>query len=952
MKYQSDKDYASIDDMKFKKDKDYASMDDMKYKKDKKYDSSIPVYRDVDNDDEKYLQDAVLSKYGIEPASGEFDIHGDPSYRISEEDFERIKEKLEQDNISVDDVEVHLGDRRDVVERFIFYQDADNHNDIYVNKYVLTRFNIEPTSEEREVAGRYCFRISDEDAQYIIDHQDNSYSPYKVEVRTVHLGKDDDIEDVDSKELVLYRDLDDHNQVYSSEAILNFFHMTPEGDITIIEGEPCHKIDTATEQEMLRLADASVDPKVVIRYRDVHLKKKEDDMDVEYIPLFRDVDHDNRIYANPSILERFGIKPEGTPEMVGGLECYPVTPEQHDLIKQQVAESTNPKLEIQYIDVHIKKPVGPENDEPRKGEIHYQTVIQKLTDGLDHLGAKEAKRFRAANISVKQAASELRTGNWLYNVFGSVPGTLTMPFLWFRKIGAKLMLRPEVKADYEELQRRLDNLSEEELEVLFQKYRGSNAIADMNPSINSLIADRMRRYILEKVDRLNELIKVQYSQLFGYLRQIQTVEEQLQRTGIGEKDKEAYMAQRKELISLAADCARGISSNRDEGIQLLSGGGLHAFEEDMKAVDSKMNYVGYRFSKAGKFDHETQELLAKFGQGFNDALANGDDEAILENFLNYEACYFDNTEIRNSIFGKRSVGTKYYSPLIEQLNYQDDPFIRNLLSTIAIVSSAVSAVNAYHVHKVEADKVLADQQRQAQQINDHNNAAIDHAHQVGKNIEGHRQEMIDGMESQIRHDVTEASDVMDRGVLDSTGLPNSGWDLRYYDTTADEANHLFCDTYHTDVTNRINDIATRYGNGSIDQMQAMREMAAIANDSQTIVNDVVQKYLPVLARYAQDNPQIKLDALEEAMNYVVAHPDSIIQMNNGAVDIMEQAGTLSGLTAAQMTALSSLPSDALTTLISAASGATLALRVSSIMSQKHGLRAHYGNEVIDMMNDF
>ncbi len=939
-------------------DKDLIDLTDTKEQDDHE---TVSVYQDRDNDDEKYLQDKDLSKYKIDPISGEFNINGDPSYRISEEDFNRLKNELDEKKIPLQTKDVHLGDKRDLIDKIVFYQDADNHNDIYVSKYVLTRFHIEPTSEEKEAQDRYVFRIREEDAQYIIDHQDNQYSPYKVEVRTIHFGKDDSLED-DSKELILYRDLDDNNQVYSSEAILNFFHMIPEGEVTVIEGEPCYKIDTTTEQEMQRLANSSKDPKVVIHYRDVHLKKK-DDFDVEYIPLFRDVDHDNQLYANPTILERFGLKPEGDSQLIGGLECYKVLPKQFEVIQQKVDESENPKLAIQYIDVHVKDPVGPEppeppedpieeEEKPRKGEIHYQTVIQKLTEGLDHLGVKGAKRFRASNVSVRQAASELRTGNWLYNVFGSIPGVVTMPFLWFRKIGAKLMLRQDVKADYEELQRRLDeDLSEEELEVLFQKYRGSNAIADMNPSINSMIADRMRRYVLEKVERINAVIKIQYASLFGYLEQIKAIEEQLQNTGIGEAEVEALMNQRKDLVGVAADCARNISSMRDEGIQLLSGGGLHSFEEDMKAVDSKMNYVGYRFAKAGKFDHKTQELLAQFGQGFNDALANDDDEAILENFLNYEACYYDNTEIRNSIFGKRSVGTKYYTPLVEVLDYKDDPFIRNLLSTVAIVSSAVSAVNAYHVHKTEADRVLQAQQQEAQKVNAHNNDAINQAHQVGRNIEGHRQEMIDGMESQVHHGVDEAALGLERSALDGTANP-VGWNLGGNYSSIDQANHVFYNNFHQDVSSRINDVAARYGAGSIDQMQALREMATIANDSQSTLNSVVNDCLTTLRDYAQNHPQFDLAGIEESMSYIVSNPDAIMQMNNGVVDIMEQAGTLSGLSAAQMTALSSLPSDMLTTIISAASAATLALHVSSSLSHQYGHRGHYGNEVTDMMEDF
>ena len=930
-------------------------------KEDKKdLEEDIPVFVDLDNEKEKYLQDKIFNNYHIDPISGEYSIEGEKTYRVDENDYENLKQKLKEENRSFKEQDVHLGNHSEYVEKIVLYRDEDHHQDIYASKYVIARFHIEPASEETSIEGKKCFRITDEDAQYIIDHQDNEYSPYIVEVRSIHLGKDDSI-DQNYKELVLYRDLDDNNQVYSSEEVLNFFHMVPEGEAVTIEEKACYKIDTNTEDEMLRLADASDDPKVVIQYHDVHLKKKDEvqEKNEEYIPLLRDVDHNNQFYASSVVLERFGITPEGESKMIRGFECYLVSPEQLSIIEDQVEKSENPKLVIQYIDFHSEKGVDPipptdpeEKEETRKGAIHYQTVIKKLTDGLEHLGAREAKHYRASNIKISSAASELRTGNWLYNVFGTIPGVVRMPFLWFKKIAAKLMLKQEAKVDYEELERRLnEDLTEEELEVLFRQYRGSNALADMNPSINSMIADRMHRYVLEKVEKLNALIKVQYSRFFGYLEQIKALAKQLERDDLGEKEKESFLNQKKELMGLAAECARGITNNREEGIQLLSGGGLHAFEEDMKAVDSKMSYVGYRFAKAGKFDHETQELLAKFGQGFNDALANSDDEAIVENFLCYEACYFDNTEIRASIFGKRSVGTKYYSPLIEEMNYRDDPFIRNLLSTVAIVSSAVSAVNAYRVHKIESDKILEAQRQQAQKVNAQNDAVVNQAHQVGRNIEGHRQEMIDGMQSQVHHGVDEAALGLERKGLD-VSADDLGWNLGGNYSSIDQANHVFYNNFHQDVSSRINDVTTRYGTGSIDQMQALREMATIANDSQQTLNGVVNECLTVLRNYAQSHPQFDLEGIEESMSYIATNPDAIIQMNNAAVDIMEQAGTLSGLSAAHMTALSSLPSDWLTTLISAASAATLATHVSSTMSQKFGKKGQYGNEVTEMMEEF
>jgi hypothetical protein len=88
------------------------------------------------------------------------------------------------------------------------------------------------------------------------------------------------------------------------------------------------------------------------------------------------------------------------------------------------------------------------------------------------------------------------------------------------------------------------------------------------------------------------------------------------------------------------------------------------------------------------------------------------------------------------------------------------------------------------------------------------------------------------------------------------------------------------------------------------------------------------------------------------MNYIVANPTAISDMNQAMVDVTNIASGLTGLTAAQATALSSLPSDMLSTLVCAASAAGLALRVSSTMNNKYAKKNGYGNEITSMMDEY
>ena len=676
--------------------------------------------------------------------------------------------------------------------------------------------------------------------------------------------------------------------------------------------------------------------------------KDDDDKDkekVDKVILLRVTNDNNKIYAPKETLAKFHLEPFGEPTTIAGLECYFVN-ESTEKYMQKIAElSSNPKLYLQYIDVEKEK-----TEELPKGKIHYQTVIQKLTEGLDNLSTKGARRFNESRIMVADNfALDIHSGNVLYNVIGFAPAALKTPLMKLVQLRGKIsmLIDPETRADYEELERRLNELSDEELDVIFKDYRGSHAKADMNPQINSLIAARMRRYVKEKVANINDYIKINYVKLINTLKEIDAIDEKMT-TELSAEEKEELEATRNELMILAAVNAQIIDKYRTAGIDLLSGGGLHGFEEDMKAVDSKMSYVGYRFAKSKEFDHETQKLLAEFGQGFNDAIARGDAEAVVSNFLGYEACYSDNTEIRNSIFGKRSVGTKYYTPLVEEFDYRDDPFIRNLLSTIAITSATISAANAIRVHKLEADKILAENKRKVHKVNAANENMEQQVHQVGRNIEGHRQTMMEGMKSQVMHDVNELA-----GDKEREGLDVNVWNINTPNyTSTDTATHAFYNNFYETVSGRLNNVASNYATGSINEMQALREIAQIANDSQSTLNQVITDYLPIIREYARNHPQFDIEAFEESMSYIVSHQDAVIDMNNGIVDIMDQASTLSGLSVEYMTPLSEIASDLPTTIASAASAVALAAGVAKDMHSRYGRKGQYGDEVTDMMNEY
>ena len=359
-------------------------------------------------------------------------------------------------------------------------------------------------------------------------------------------------------------------------------------------------------------------------------------------------------------------------------------------------------------------PKKKESRSPKKGLI---TILNELTKGLE-IKKKTGKRYTASNISVsKQFKAELQSGNYLYNITSVAQSIVKGISSAIRKVAAKIMLSKEQKENMNTLMMRLDDLMknhEQDFLTIYNEYRGSRVIQERFPTaINVAINKKVEEYTLGKLHKLNEQNKKGYQEIFNTYEQLKSIDHILRNSNFKKEQKEKYQNYRNKLLEGKAKLVEQIRANYVVANQWMSGG-LHGFSEDMKAAATKLNYVGKRFTKDYDLDHELTEQEARLEQAENEAIAKGDNEQALKAFVGMEQLLSQEIEIKNSIFGKRSTGKKYYSPLAEQLNYQDDPFVRNIFQTIALVGAGVSAWNGIRTHLGQE----AQQQNIIQQVNE------------------------------------------------------------------------------------------------------------------------------------------------------------------------------------------------------------------------------------------
>lgn len=603
--------------------------------------------------------------------------------------------------------------------------------------------------------------------------------------------------------------------------------------------------------------------------------------------------------------------------------------------------------------VPINKSLVPTSSQDTKEQSAprgFYTIINEITEGLN-VQKGTGKKYKVSNIKVsKEFKEELHSGNYLYNIVHFVPAVIKVPIKLIQKAFNKLRYSLEEKKTVKQLKERIENLDERDLNIIWEEYRGRKVIGEGYPDVlNILLNEKMQQYAMGKVAEINSSMEKKYIELFEAKKTIEKCDEIIEQARAEGKDEEVQkaMAVRQKVLSGKAELIKTLREE-SKAANLWLSGGAHGFEEDMKAAATKLSIVGKRFAKKQNLDPELTRRQAEVEQQELKAIDNNDNETALNAFIENETLLSGNTKIEQSIFGKRSTGSKYYEPLASKLEYGDDPFIRDLITTVAVSAAAISAANAIKVHGADADNVIKTQQDQAAYYNDKNSELIDEVHRQGSRLADNGEDFMKGMKAQSEENLVNHANTMERQTLDQTS-----WQIgtRAY-RAADDAAHGIYNNISDEVQESIADIAGQYQSGIISQEAALDMLKEVANGSHQNLVELYSSYLPRLQEYAAGHPQFDLHCVTEAMDVVLQNPEAIAKMNEGMIESVQIGNDLMQLSAEQITALNSLPSDIKTTLFAnGAAAVALAYNVSKEMTKKANA-GKYGNEVTDMVSEY
>ena len=571
---------------------------------------------------------------------------------------------------------------------------------------------------------------------------------------------------------------------------------------------------------------------------------------------------------------------------------------------------------------NIPTPEPPEEERTPKRGI--REIIGDIRKGYE-IGRKDGQRYARANLHVTQSfLNEMHSGDYLYNIVHFVPGLAKASVSLVQKVSGILTTSHRVKDLMKNMAENIDNLSDEDLDTLWKEFRGNFITQERYPqALVMVIQEKMHEYAMGRVEAINFEITQAYRQIFSGKTIIEEIDRKLKDPSLDANLRQHYTIQKQNVLKEMVANIDLIREKRLQGEELLTGG-LHGLDEDINARFSKMNYVGRKMrAKEYDLDRELEDQLMEYEKAENKARAISDDNGIVEAFINQELLLENSTEISEGFFGKYTSGKKQFTPLVKALDYREDPFWRDLFTTIALTTAAVGAVRAVNVHKAAQEHA----------------ARVDQANaQLEQNVQAKGQELVNhssayrrGMQAQSNEDVLAASNSLEREALDRSTLESGRWmggDYSKYDL----ANHKLYESFNDTTQQALSDIANKYANHQITQVEALKEMAQLQQQTQSTLQEVLIKCNDTLQKYRLVKPQFDLDAPEITMQYLIHHANSINDMNQAMLESVQIGEELLGVNAEMV---GQLPSDMLTTLAACTSSALLAFRVFTTMSEKH-----------------
>ena len=446
-----------------------------------------------------------------------------------------------------------------------------------------------------------------------------------------------------------------------------------------------------------------------------------------------------------------------------------------------------------------------------------------------------------------------------------------IPFNGIKKLIGKIRTTEETKNSVKEMQKRIDELTDEEVEVFLKQYKGTTALGFKLPKLfNEMIRARIIKYITPKINQINSKISELLAQIEFHKKIADGIEVKLSDPKLTEEEKTKLNNLQRQAYTKCAQEIKEMYSLKREGNELQSGNGLHAVEEELNATNSKMNYKGGRFAKDGEIDSNLWKVLGQTA----DAIEHSNNPyAVVDAYFKQKETYLRNTEEKRSFLNlgsKVSSGKLDYRPFVENLYYGNDPYVSDLISSILLVSSAINVANSIMTNVKNANKISQYNKQLEDLQTDLNNS--------GTTLE-------DGLISDIRRNSLDSENLAERSINDSHNYKLGTQQYKYEDAI----HHTETAEFSTYCEDRISDLTSQYNSGTLTHPQFIKELEKVRTESSQFYENYISKYSQNLEDYSKLHPEFDYTAILNGLKGVGNSQGASASMTNYLVQIYDKA---------------------------------------------------------------
>lgn len=603
-------------------------------------------------------------------------------------------------------------------------------------------------------------------------------------------------------------------------------------------------------------------------------------------------------------------------------------------------------------------PVPPNQEEHFEEKKKFQTAVEiyaSITDNVydengelkEFVGArkKDVRHVKYANIKVLDSfKNKLKNGNYIYNLMGVIPATLSIPLNTALKIYGKIGYGKKTRRRIEIMEERVNALTNEQVEIILREQTAGQKI-DLNfPNVVEVLMERrIKKYQQDKLQEVNTKIDNIASDLFDRKIQIDEIDKVLANESLSIEKRSKLEEQREKLISGCKEKTTKIFTEKERASQLVS----HGFIEDNKPKFTKMGLLGKRFANGEREikNEKDVEFNNKLGELDNNLRYSKTDEEALNAFIDNEVFFAENSKQEKSLFGRRDTGNLKTDNrfFVKEQDYRDDPLVGDIIRSVAIASSiygVVTGINAIN----ETEKIRNAHNAEIQNINMKNQNTIDKVHKESQNILNQSQKFLDGAET--------------TSLINSSGLGEFVHNLaeRVERTkgvkfgSLDHQAHQIYTQQMKDFDNLIKQVGTNLSSGNLSRVQALQQFGTFNQDVINRISNMCNQYKSFMQTYANNTSNFGFSGSLDAINNL-SNPKNIKEMFDGMGQALTSAEALENLQAAMENPIGKLPNNIGAQIAAALSTAGLVYYTSQKVRNNYD-KGKYGGKAQDKLQEY